>query len=32
MEKIDIWLYHGPMNSSELPYLYRIFIVFNTTS
>ena len=28
MEKFDIWLYHSAMNSSELPYLYRIFIVF----
>ena len=28
MEEFDIWLYHSTMNSSELPYPYRIFIVF----
>ena len=28
MEEFGIWLYHSAMNSSELPYPYRIFIVF----
>ena len=28
MEKFDIWPYHSTMNSSELPYPYRIFTVF----
>ena len=28
MERFDIWQYHSVMNRSELPYPYRIFLVF----
>ena len=28
MEEFDIWQYHSTRNSFELPYPYRIFIVF----